>query len=83
MLACQCQKRKGQTKGGGPSGYVIKYHNLGNALVNVVHRNFKERNLTHTNAAKLLGTKVISVPSFLDHVERAKRQRMQGNGGLA
>lgn len=28
----------------GPSGYVIKRHNLGNAFVDVVHRNFKEKN---------------------------------------
>jgi len=63
-----------------PSGYVIKYHNLGNALVDVVHRNFKERRLTHTDAARLLGGKAISIPGFFKFVESAGRKNSQGNG---
>lgn len=77
------EKAKQKEAGGGPSGYVIKYHNLGQALVDVVHRNFKERNLTHTNAARLLGGKAISVPSFFDFVESSRRNQVQGNGGQA
>lgn len=76
-------KAKQKEAGSGPSGYVIKYHNLGQALVDVVHRNFKERNLTHTNAARLLGGKAISVPKFFDYVESANRKQVQGNGGQA
>ena len=77
------EKAKQMETDGGPSGHVIKYHNLGYALVDVVHRNFKERNLTHTNAAKLLGGKAISVPGFLDFVESNRRDRMQGDGHQA
>ncbi len=77
------EKAKQKEADGGPSGYVIKYHNLGHALVDLVHRKFIERNLTHTNAARLLGAKAISVPGFLDFVESTKRKRVQGNGGQA
>lgn len=74
------EKAKQKENDRGPSGYVIKYHNLGSALVDVVHRNFKERNLTHTNAARLLGAKAISIPGFLDFVESVRRKNVQGNG---
>ena len=74
------EKAKQKENDGGPSGYVIKYHNLGPALVDVVHRNFKERNLTHTNAARLLGAKAISIPGFLNFVEVVRRKNMHGNG---
>lgn len=77
------EKAKQKEANGGPSGHVIKYYNLGHALVDVVHRNYLERNLTHTNAARLLGAKAISVPGFLDFVESAKRKRLQGNGSQA
>ena len=74
------EKAKQKENDGGPSGYVLKYHNLGHALVDVVHRNFKERNLTHTNAARLLGGKAISIPGFLNFVESVRRKNVQGNG---
>ena len=74
------EKAKQKENDRGPSGYVIKYHNLGHALVDVVHRNFKDRNLTHTNAARLLGGKAISIPGFLNFVESVKRKNVQGNG---
>lgn len=74
------EKAKQKENDSGPSGYVIKYYNLGHALVDVVHRNFKERNLTHTNAARLLGAKAISIPGFLNFVESVRRKNVQGNG---
>lgn len=74
------EKAKNKESEGGPSGYVLKYHNLGQALVDVVHRNFKDRNLTHTNAARLLGGKAISIPGFLNYVENMRRKNVQGNG---
>ncbi len=74
------EKAKQRENDGGPSGYVIKYHNLGHALVDVVHRNFKDRNLTHTHAAQLLGAKAISIPGFLNFVESVRRKNVQGNG---
>jgi len=77
------EKAKQKEADSGPSGYVIKYHNLGRALVDVFHRNFKERNLTHTNAARLLGSKAISVPGFFDFVESTKVKRARGIGDQA
>lgn len=74
------EKAKHKENDGGPSGYVLKYHNLGQALVDVVHRNFKDHNLTHTNAARLLGGKAISIPGFLNYVESVRRKSVQGNG---
>ena len=74
------EKAKQKENDRGPSNYVTKYHNLGHALVDVVHRNFKDRNLTHTNAARLLGGKAISIPGFLNFVESVKRKNVQGNG---
>ena len=74
------EKIKQKQNDGGPSGYVLKYHNLGHALVDVVHRNFKDRNLTHTNAARLLGGKAISIPRFLNFVESVRHKNVQGNG---
>lgn len=75
------EKAKQKEADAGPSGYVIKYHNLGPALVDLVYRNFKERNLTHTNAARLLGAKAISVPGFFDFVESTKSKKSRGIGG--
>lgn len=74
------KREKAKQKDSRPSGHVIRYHNLGHALVDVVHRNFKERNLTHTDAARLLGAKAISIPGFLNFVERIRRKNVQGNG---
>lgn len=74
------EKAKQKENDRGPSGYVVKYHNLGHAFVDVVHRNFRERNLTHTNAARLLGAKAISIPGFLNFVENVRRKNVQGNG---
>jgi len=69
-LANLARERGGE---GGPSQYVIKHYNLGNALVDVVYRGFKEKNLTYTKAATLLGSKAISVPGFLNFVESMRR----------
>lgn len=66
---------------GGPSGHVIKQFNLGNALVDVVYRGFKEKSLTHTKAATLLGSKAISVPAFLNFVEGKRRDQWAKTAG--
>jgi Zn-dependent peptidase ImmA (M78 family) len=66
---------------GGPSGYVIKQFNLGAALVDVVNRGFKEKSLTHTKAATLLGSKAISVSGFLSFVENKRRAQRIKVGG--
>lgn len=60
---------------GGPSGHVIRQYNLGSALVDIVYRGFKEKSLTHTKAATLLGSKAISVPGFISFVEDRRRAR--------
>jgi len=75
------EKDQQKKNDGGPSGYIIKQFNLGNALVDVVYRNFKDHNLTHTKAARLLGSKAIAVPRFFDFVENSRRKQLQGNGG--
>ncbi|MBC6443038.1 MAG: ImmA/IrrE family metallo-endopeptidase [Rhodobacteraceae bacterium] len=49
---------------GGPSWHVTRHHALGQALVDVVHRAFQDRSLTHTAAARLLGMKAVTVPRF-------------------
>ena len=64
----------------GPSGYVIKQFNLGMALVDVVNRGFKEKNLTYTKAATLLGSKAISVQGFLSFVEDKRRAQKAKSG---
>ncbi|MFK8033683.1 MAG: ImmA/IrrE family metallo-endopeptidase [Hyphomicrobiales bacterium] len=70
-LANLARERDGSS---GPSGHVIKQYNLGNALVDVVYRGFKEKSLTHTKAATLLGSKTVSVPKFLSFVEDMRRK---------
>ncbi len=77
------ERAKQKENDGGPSGYVIKYYNLGPALVDVVHRNFNDRNLTHATAARLLGAKAISIPGFLNFVENVRRNNVQGNGNAS
>ena len=74
------EKAKQKENDRGPSPYVIKYHNLGPALVDVVYRNFKERNLTHTNVARLLGAKAISLPGFFSFVDGVRRKNVHDNG---
>lgn len=66
---------------GGPHGYVIKQFNLGAALVDVVNRGFKEKSITHTKAATLLGSKAISVSGFLSFVENKRRDQRIKVGG--
>ena len=66
---------------GGPSAYTIKKFNLGNALIDVVNRGFKEKSLTYTKAATLLGSKAISVSNFLSFVEDKRRAQRTKVGG--
>ena len=74
-------RERNADKDGGPSAYTIKRFNLGNALIDVVHRSFREKSLTHTKAATILGSKAIAVSSFLSFVEdkhRALRAKVGG-----
>jgi Zn-dependent peptidase ImmA (M78 family) len=77
------EKEKQKQSDGGPSGYVIKQFNLGNAFVDVVLRNFREQKLTHTRAARLLGSNPISVPRFFDFIDTKRRESIHSNGGFA
>lgn len=63
-----------------PSGYTIKQFYLGNALVDLVNRGYQEKNLSHTKAATLLGSKAISVPGFLSSFED-KRRKLKARSG--
>jgi Zn-dependent peptidase ImmA (M78 family)/transcriptional regulator with XRE-family HTH domain len=66
---------------GGPNGYVTKQFKLGNALVDVVYRGFRDKSLTHTKAAALLGSKAVSVPKFMDFVEGVRRTQRSNMAG--
>lgn len=65
----------------GPSYYVVKRHRIGNALLELVGRTMRGGELTHTKAAKLLGTKVSSVDPMLSAVN-AVRGTYIPNGGM-
>jgi Zn-dependent peptidase ImmA (M78 family)/transcriptional regulator with XRE-family HTH domain len=66
---------------GGPNGHVTKQFKLGNALVDVVYRGFRDKSLTHTKAAALLGSKAVSVPKFMDFVEDVRRNQRLNMAG--
>ena len=68
-------------KDSGPSPYTIKKFNLGDALVDIVHRSFKEKSITHTKAATILGSKAIAVSSFLSFIEDKSRNKRTKVGG--
>jgi Zn-dependent peptidase ImmA (M78 family) len=65
------QKEK-QKDSDGPHPHVIKSHNLGNALLEVVYRTVRDNALTYTKAANLLGAKPNAVEPLLRRYE-AKR----------
>lgn len=67
----------------GPNPHVVKSHNLGNALMEVVYRTVRDNALTYTKAANLLGSKPSAVEPLLKRYE-AKRYKSDlfanGNG---
>ena len=54
-----------QNSKSGPSYYTVQRHRLGKALINLVGRNLKNENLTHTKAAMILGVNPGNVESLL------------------
>lgn len=58
----------------GPNPHVVKFHNLGNALLEVVYRTVRDNALTYTKAANLLGGKPSAVEPLLRMYE-AKRNK--------
>jgi Zn-dependent peptidase ImmA (M78 family) len=81
MANLQRERENRSPEDRGPSGYTIKQFNLGNALVDVVNRGFKEKSLTYTKAAALLGSRAISVSSFLNFVESSRHAQITRAGG--
>lgn len=65
------QKKKQDNKDaeGAPSYYVVKQYKLGNALVDVVRRTLRDKALTHTKAAKVLGISAGSVETLVKKFE--------------
>jgi Zn-dependent peptidase ImmA (M78 family) len=53
----------------GPNPHVVKSHNLGNALLEVVHRTVRDNALTYTKAANILGSKPNAVEPLLRRYE--------------
>jgi len=60
------QAKEGET---GPNYYVVRQHRLGDALIDLIRRNLRGDNITHTKAAKVLGIKPGSVEPLLRRLE--------------
>ncbi|WP_270725865.1 ImmA/IrrE family metallo-endopeptidase [Shimia sp. Alg240-R146] len=73
QAALKKQKEK-MKESDGPNPHVVKSHNLGNALLEVVHRTVRSNALTYTKAANLLGAKPSAVEPLLRRFE-AKRNK--------
>ncbi len=54
-----------QAKTGGPSIYVLQKHRVGLPLLELVGRNLRNGNLSHSKAATILGTKIGAVEPLL------------------
>lgn len=59
------QKEKAKEKEGGPSYFVVKQFKLGQALLGFVDNAMRNRQITHTKAAKVLGTSATNVEPLL------------------
>lgn len=59
----------------GPSGHILRQHRLGNAFVGLVQRGLREKTLTHTRAATLLGSKPGTVEPFIRQFEAKQKRR--------
>ena len=66
--ALKSQKDKMKDKEG-PNPHVVKSHNLGNALLEVVYRTVRDNALTYTKAANILGSKPNAVEPLLRRYE--------------
>ena len=69
----QRQKEDRQPDETGPSFYMMRRHQLGAGLIDMVRRALQEEALTHTKAAKILGVGPGSVSSLLRDERRAAR----------
>ena len=74
------QRELNRDNEGGPNRHVVMRSKLGNPLLDVVRRNVRDDNLTHTKAAKLLGVKVGSVEPLLRGYERRRGSMVQSVG---
>ncbi|HEX5211394.1 MAG TPA: ImmA/IrrE family metallo-endopeptidase, partial [Pseudolabrys sp.] len=72
------EAKEGET---GPNYYVVRQHRLGSALIDLVRRNLRGDNITHTKAAKVLGIKPGIVEPLLRHFESARGIAAPGAGG--
>ncbi len=72
--AAQRKQKEKMKDGDGPNPHVVKSHNLGNALMEVVYRTVRGNALTYTKAANLLGAKPSAVEPLLRRHE-AKRNK--------
>ncbi len=59
------QKEKAKEKEGGPNYFVVKQFKLGQALLGFVDNAMRNRQITHTKAAKVLGTSTTNVEPLL------------------
>ena len=64
----------------GPNPNIMKQFYLGNALVDIIYRNVREKTLTQSKAATLLGSKLGAVEPFLQHFEAKRTKRIFGAG---
>jgi len=69
----QRQKDNRQPNDSGPSSTIIRRHQLGAGLIEIVRRALQEDWLTHTKAAKILGVGPASVSSLLREERRGAR----------
>ena len=84
QAALKIQKEK-MKNSDGPNPHVVKSHNLGNALLEVVYRTVRGNALTYTKAANLLGSKPSAVEPLLRKYEanRSKSYRFSNTNGVS
>ncbi|MBF2754498.1 MAG: ImmA/IrrE family metallo-endopeptidase [Gammaproteobacteria bacterium AqS3] len=63
------RRNREERKSKGPSTHVVKTFNLGEALMQLVHRTVRENTLSHTKAAMVLGSNPGSVEPLLRNFE--------------
>ncbi len=73
-------KEAAKEKESGPSYYRVRQFKLGNALLAAVHTAVREKKLTHTKAAKVLGVSPTSVEPLLRRYESSRGAIMPKTG---
>lgn len=74
------QDAEASTNENGPNPNIMRQFYLGNALVDIVYRNVREKAITQSKAATLLGSKLGAVEPFLQHFETKRTKRIFGAG---